>query len=105
MKKALLFASWLMMTTSTFGQDNLVFKSFKPDSISALMGVCPFFDNGKVYRNYCFYIDKKEDLMKVAASFEHGNKIKVDTMDNDLNIYVIKDKEVLPLQIGASPRY
>jgi hypothetical protein len=105
MKKVLSLLIILLATQSALGQDNLVFKQFGLDTNSALIAVCPFYDKQKAYKNYTFYIDKKEDLKKVSQTLSHGNKIKADTVDDDLNIYIIKDKEVLPIQIGASPKY
>lgn len=103
MKKILSLLIIFQASQTAIGQNNLVFKQVTLDTSSALIAVCPFYDKQKVYKAYTFYINKKEDLKKVSQTLSYGTKMKADTVDDDLNIYIIKDKEVLPIQIGASP--
>lgn len=105
MKNILFLLTILLATQFSVAQDNLVFKKLGLDTNSALIAICPFYDKQKAYRNYTFFIDKEEDLKKVSQTISHGEKVKADTMDDNLHIYIIKDKEVLPIQIGASPKY
>ena len=105
MKQLLTLLLILMVTMHARGQNRLVLKQFALDTNSALIAVCPFYDKQKVYHNYSFYINKNEDLKMVSETLSYGEKAQVDAIDEHLNIYIIQDKEVLPIQIGASPKY
>lgn len=105
MKKNLFLLIFLVVTHLVFGQKRFVFKQLGADTSSAIIGVCQYSDKQKSYKKYAFYIDKKANLLKVSQSVYCGDIAKVDTMDNDLTIFIINNKEAMPVQLGISPKY
>lgn len=107
MKNHLFLLSGILVlaTACGFGQKNRVFQPAVLNDSTTLVGVCPFYDQQQVLKNYAFYIDKKDVLTRVSKSLTHGDKVLAGEIDDELNILVVKDKEVQPIQIAASPKH
>lgn len=105
MKYRVIFLAFLLLTHFLYGQKKYIFKELKADTTSAIIGVCSYGSDQRDYKKYAFFIDKKADLLKVSQSFFCGSITKIDTMDNDLTIFMINKKEAMPIQLGISPKY
>jgi hypothetical protein len=94
-----------IFTQTAFSQsNNLIFEKVNLDSCTALIGVNPFFEEGIDHKGLTFYIDNKDELRKVFQSFTYGKKVNIGMTGEELEIYVIKNKEILPIQLGVNPK-
>src|SRR5687768_1584445 len=105
MKNGIVFLTFVLLAHIAHGQKRYIFQKLGVDTASAIIGVCSYDDDQKNYKKYAFFIDKKAELLKVSQSVYCGDIAKVDTMDNDLTIFVINNKEAMPIQLGISPKY
>ena len=105
MQNGIVFLTFFLLAHFAHAQKRYIFQKLGADTASAIIGVCPYYDDQKNYKKYAFYIDKKADLLKVSQSVYCGDIAKVDTMDDDLTIFIINNKEALPFQLGISPKY
>jgi hypothetical protein len=105
MKKYFTFLTVFIIANCAFSQsDNLVFEKINLDSCTALIGVNPFFEEGIDHKGLTFYIDNKEDLRKVFQSLTYGKKLDIGMTGEELEIYVIRNKEILPIQLGVNSK-
>ena len=101
--KSILIFIMLLIAGRLAAQKNLVFKSFNIDSGCTILGLDNYED--KQYVKYAFYITDPAEIKKVTGNLAYGEKTRADTLDADFSIFMVKDKEVLPIDIFISPKY
>ncbi|NOT90993.1 hypothetical protein [Ferruginibacter sp.] len=91
--------------TKSLAQTKPIFEKFNFDSSYTIIGVCSQLDKKKEYQKWSFIINDTSKLRLVQQTITCGKKIELLTLDdNDLEIYVTKDKEVLETYY-VSPKY
>jgi hypothetical protein len=100
--------TFLLLTlylTKPLAQTKPIFEKFNFDSSYRIIGVCSQLDEKKEYQKWSFIINDTSKLRLARQTITCGKIIEHPTLDdNDLEVYVTKDKEVLETYY-ISPRY
>ena len=101
-----LISIFLTLTGLTaLGQSTQFLQRFNFDSSYKIVGVCSQLDEKKVYQKWTFIIGNLDKLKIAKETITHGKEINEPVQgDDDLEVYVVKDKEVVETYY-VSPKY
>ncbi|MBS1761877.1 MAG: hypothetical protein JSR00_03310 [Bacteroidetes bacterium] len=89
----------------TLAQTKPLFERFNFDSSYRIIGVCSQLDEKKEYQKWTFIISDTSKLRQARQTITCKEKLEQPTLDdNDLEMYVTKDKEVIETYY-ISPKY
>lgn len=97
----------LCTSNYSFGQTKLLLENFEFDTTYKIIGVGAYSDKNKIYhKELTFYAYELTDLNKIKSNLKYGKLIDTPTIDdNDLGIYIIKEKEILEDGFYVNPTY
>jgi len=106
MKKIIIVLLTCMAVIKGYAQPpNLLFGKFKFDSSYQLVGLCPYEDDTKEYKNLTFLIKDTTLLKKAFSTTVYGERIlKPLHEENSLEIYVVTNKKIVE-NYSVSPKY
>jgi hypothetical protein len=105
MRYLTIFLLLIFCLTKTLAQTKPIFEKFNFDSSYRIIGVCSQLDEKKEYQKWTFIISDTSKLRLARQTITCGKKLEQPMLDdNDLEVYVIKDKEVIETYY-VSPKY
>jgi len=107
MRYIIFFLTLLCSSGYSFGQTKLLLENYEFDTTYKIIGVGAYTDKDKIYhKELAFYACELSDLNKIKTILKYGKPIDTPTIeDNDLSIYIIKEKEILEDGFYVNPTY
>jgi hypothetical protein len=93
--KHILTAVIVFLSLCSYGQRIAILKSYKLDSSYSLVGLNPGYENGTLYKNFCFIIDQSSDLLKTQKEWVFEKKLNGEVDMNGFSIYLVKNKSIV----------
>jgi len=105
MKLLLIFGLTFLLTTKVSSQNNLMFKKLKLSDSIHLLCVTDHLDSLQLNQRFSFYCNNINEVMDIFRTFKVGKKVQEIGQRDGAHIYILKGKEVQPIQIVINPRY
>lgn len=103
MKNYLTFPFFLFLASICYSQNNLLFKKIQLSGNIKIACLTDHLDNFQINKRFTFYCDKKDDISDILKTFIIGNKKKQIGGSNEIYIFILRDKEIQPIQMLVNP--
>lgn len=95
----------LLLSKNTYSQKDLLFRKIKVTEETKLICLTDHLDTLQLRKRFTFYCGDQNQVATIFNSFKVGEKVHQIGEGNEVHIYILKGKEIQPIQIMINPKY
>lgn len=104
MKQVICISLMLCALTGLYAQNRLLLQKIVPTEDMKIIGLTDRFDSLQENNKFSFYCSTKVAVQSIRKELAIGGIVKQEGWNNELHIFIIKGKEIQPIQVMVNPR-